>query len=72
MHVFTWAKRIDFLSSQSLYVIPLLCHDQIIEVQIELRSKERGNKARLYAFNTVAKHILQLSIIWFTILIYDS
>lgn len=61
----TLAKMADFPSSQSLYVIPLLSHGRKVEVQIELRSKERGNKARLYAdFNTVAEHTLQLSILY--------
>jgi len=55
----------DFPSSPSLYAIPLLSHGQKVEVQIELRSREHGNKARLYAdFNIVAEHTLQLSILW--------
>lgn len=47
--MFTLARMVDFPFSQSLYVILLLCHGRITEVQIMLHSKERGNKARLCA-----------------------
>jgi len=53
---------VDFPFFQNLYVIPLLCHGRIIEVQIVLHSKERDNKARLCAnFSTMTEYILELS-----------
>lgn len=52
MNMLALVMMADFPFSQNLYVIPLLCRGQIIEVQRVPRNKEHGNKAHLCAVLT--------------------